>query len=212
MNIPFPPVYPITDTLLSGLLVSEQVRLMTAGGAAVVQIREKKASSRAFYQAAVEAVSVARAGGARIIINDRVDIAVLVGADGVHLGQSDLSPIHARRLLGERAIIGYSTHTPGQAAEASGMPVDYIAFGPVFPTATKEDPDPAVGLEMLAEVKSIVGELPLVAIGGITENNLGAVLAAGADSAAIIGDVLSNPYEIEAKVRRLLAIASDPAY
>lgn len=208
MKIQFPAVYPITDIELSGLSLAEQVEQMAAGGAKLIQIRDKRSSSRDLYNEAAEAIRFSEALDVRIIINDRVDIAMLLNADGVHLGQEDLSPIHARRLLGENAIIGYSTHTLAQAAAAARLPIDYLAFGPIFQTSTKENPDPVVGLDLLADVKRIAGHLPLIAIGGIDESNIGSVLDAGADSAAIIGGIVTGPKEIAAKVRSLLSVSS----
>ena len=208
MKLEFPKIYPITDTSLSTLSLPEQVAEMAAGGAVLIQLREKHASARQFFDSARKALHVAQANGVRLIINDRVDIAMALNADGVHLGQHDLSPVHARRLLGEEAIIGYSTHSLSQAMEAVKLPIDYLAFGPIFPTSTKEDPDPVVGLKVLADVKEIAGTLPLIAIGGIDETNLAAVFAAGADSAAVIRTVLADRDGIEQKVRSLLSIAA----
>jgi thiamine-phosphate pyrophosphorylase len=203
VNFPFPPIYPITDIAISGLPVPEQIRRMIAGGAKLIQVRAKTSTSREFFDAAAEAVRLAHAAGVRIIINDRVDIAMMTGADGVHLGQEDLSPLHARRLMGENAIIGFSTHDLKQAKAAAQMPIDYLAYGPVFPTATKEDPDPVVGLGQLVEVKRIAGHLPVIAIGGINEANVQQVLAAGADSAAVISAVLSHTSGVEEAVRAM---------
>ncbi len=208
MKIRLPPIYPITDTRLSALSIPEQVRQMATGGARFVQVREKTASTRDFYAAAAEALRIAHENGVRLIINDRVDIVMLLGADGVHLGQEDLSPVEARRLLGEKAVIGYSTHTLAQAAEAVKLPIDYLAFGPVFQTSSKENPDPVVGLDLLARVKAVAAGLPLVAIGGIDEGNLTGVLAGGADSVAMIGAVSRGPDPIDSNVRTLLAIGS----
>ncbi|MEK7856981.1 MAG: thiamine phosphate synthase, partial [Acidobacteriota bacterium] len=123
------------------------------------------------------------------------------------LGQEDLSPPVGRQLLGVRAIIGYSTHTLLQAKEAAAMPVDYIAFGPVFPTSTKDRPDPVVGLEMLRQVKELIGDRPLVAIGGITLKTVRSVLTAGADSAAIISDVLCDADQISERISGLISLA-----
>ncbi len=204
MALDIPAIYPITDTAISGLSIPEQVRRFIAGGATFIQIRDKQASSREFFEAAAAAMAIAREHNVRVVINDRVDIAMMVNADGVHLGQEDLSPPHARQLLGERAIIGYSTHTLQQAKEAAAMPVDYIAFGPVFPTSTKDRPDPVVGLEMLRQVKELIGDRPLVAIGGITSETVRSVLNAGANSAAVISDILSDPDQIAAKVAEML--------
>jgi len=191
MPLLLPRLYPITDTLISGLSHAEQVERLAAGGARFIQLREKRASPREFYEEALEAISVARRLSVRIIINDRVDIAIAVGADGVHLGQTDVPPVSVRNLLGERRIIGFSTHALKQALEADFMPVDYIAIGPVFQTASKEDPDQIVGLEMVAEVRRNIAK-PLVAIGGITMQSAGAVIDAGADSVAVISDLLST--------------------
>ncbi|MGD9563494.1 MAG: thiamine phosphate synthase [Pyrinomonadaceae bacterium] len=207
MNLRFPPIYPITDIALSGLSIPEQIRRLVAGGATLIQVRAKDASSRELFAAGAEAVRFARENKARIIINDRVDIAMALHADGVHLGQSDLSPLEARKLLGEKAIIGFSTHSLEQAVEASGLPIDYLAFGPIFPTSTKEDPDPVVGLDLLVEVKRAAGGLPIVAIGGIDERNLPSVLAAGADSAAMVAGIMADPDGISERVRSLLRLA-----
>jgi thiamine-phosphate pyrophosphorylase len=187
----FPKLYPITDTRLAGLTHAEQVEHLAAGGASLIQLREKSASPRDFYEAALAAMKVARALKVRIIINDRVDIAVAVEADGVHLGQDDLPPDRARILLGSDAIIGFSTHNLKQALEAASTSADYIAFGPIFQTSTKEKPDAVVGLEQLSEIKRRVLK-PLVAIGGITLERAESVIEAGADSLAVISDLYST--------------------
>ncbi len=190
MSFFLPRLYPITDTLISGLSHAEQVERLAAGGATLVQLREKRASPREFYQAALGAMSAARRLGIQIIINDRVDIAIAVGADGVHLGQTDLPPERARVLLGENRIIGFSTHTLEQALEADSAPVDYVAIGPVFQTSSKERPDDIVGLETVAEVRRRIAK-PVVAIGGVTLDSARAVVETGADSVAVISDLLS---------------------
>jgi thiamine-phosphate pyrophosphorylase len=184
-------LYPITDTRLSGLSHAEQVERLAAGGATLIQLRDKTASPRQFYEAALEAMQVARGLGVRILINDRIDIAIAVDADGAHIGQDDLPPEQARRLLGEHRLLGYSTHDLKQALAADSMPVDYVAIGPVFQTTSKENPDPVVGLEALAVIRSQIGK-PLVAIGGITFQNAAAVLQAGADSLAVISDLYAT--------------------
>ncbi len=156
-----------------------------------------------FYGDARAAVDIAHAAGVTILINDRVDIAIATGADGVHLGRDDMPVEAARRLLGLSAIIGYSTHSVDQAIAAAKMPVDYIAVGPVFATKTKDDTAPVVGLDGIRAVRRAIGKLPLVAIGGIDEDNFIEVLTAGADSAAMIAAVVTG--DIEQNVRRLLA-------
>ncbi len=191
MTFTLPRLYPITDTRLSHLTHAEQVEQLAAGGATLVQLREKVAAPRDFYEAALEAMRVARALGVRLIINDRVDIAIAVGADGVHLGQDDLPPEQARELIGAGRIVGYSTHNLKQALAADSTPVDYIAIGPVFQTRTKVNPDPVVGPDLISELKARLTK-PLVAIGGITLATAPAVIAAGANSVAVIADLYAT--------------------
>jgi thiamine-phosphate pyrophosphorylase len=185
-----PQIYPITDRTISGLSHAEQVRWLIDAGADFIQLREKHLEPREFYTDALEAVDFAHQNGARVIINDRADIAAATGADGVHLGQTDMPPAAAREFLGPDAIIGYSTHSIEQAVEAASMAIDYIAIGPVFATATKENPDPVVGLDGIKSVRNRVGTILLVAIGGIDASNLAAVIEAGAASAAVISSIL----------------------
>jgi thiamine-phosphate pyrophosphorylase len=205
MKFELPKLYPLTDARLSGLSHAEQVARLSAGGAGVIQLREKHLSPREFYAEAAAALPVARERGIRLIINDRVDIALALRADGVHLGQDDLPPEAARRLLGEDAVIGFSTHNVAQAREAARLPVDYIAIGPIYATSTKENPDPVVGLDGLRRVREAVGDKPLVAIGGINRENVRGVFKAGADSIAVINLLLAEPSEIERRTRELLA-------
>ncbi len=209
MSLALPKLYPITDARLSGLSHAEQVERLIAGGATLIQLREKHAGPGEFYSDALEALRIARAKGARIIINDRADIALALNADGVHLGQDDLPPEAARALLGQRAIIGYSTHNVEQAAAAAvSLPIDYLAIGPIFPTSTKENPDPVVGLEGLRRVRRAIGAMPLVAIGGITHGSAPDVIAAGADSVAVVVALLADSTRIEEHTRKLLALVS----
>ena len=201
-----PRVYPITDTQISGLSHADQVRLLADGGATFVQLREKNLPALNFYR---EAQAAAEISGVRIIINDRADVALAVKAAGVHLGQDDLPPEAARTLLGDEAIIGYSTHNIAQAQAAASLPVDYIAIGPIFRTATKANPDPEVGLDGLRAVRNAIGDISLVAIGGITPENASAVIEAGADSVAVISGLLSgDPAAISARFRALTELLS----
>jgi thiamine-phosphate pyrophosphorylase len=179
--------YPLTDRAISGLSHAEQVSTLAQAGVSVVQLREKTLSPRQFYEEALAAVNVARANDLTIIINDRVDIALALKT-GVHLGQYDLHPEAARSLLGDEAIIGFSTHSWQQAQAAMNMPVDYVAIGPIFATSSKVNHEPPVDLEGLCQVKSAANK-PLVAIGGITLQNCSAVLSAGADAVAVIQDI-----------------------
>jgi len=196
-----PQVYPITDTQISRLSHADQVALFAERGATVVQLREKRESALQFYKAAKAALAIAVERGVQLIINDRVDIAMAVGATGVHLGQDDLPPDVARRLLGEDAVIGFSTHSVSQALEVSGLPIDYLAIGPIFATSTKENPDPVVSLDGLRAVKAAIGSLPLVAIGGITTANAPDVFGAGADSVALISGLWSRPQVLSSAFR-----------
>jgi thiamine-phosphate pyrophosphorylase len=164
------------------------------GGARFLQIRAKAASSGWLLEAAQAVMRRAEGSGALIIVNDRADIARLAGADGVHVGQEDLSPSAIRPLLGVTACIGLSTHTIAQIEAASGQPIDYLAIGPVFGTATKETGYAAVGLERVREASALTRamNLPLVAIGGVTLDRAVQVLRAGAQSVAVISDLLST--------------------
>jgi thiamine-phosphate pyrophosphorylase len=183
-----PRVYPLTDVELSGLSHAEQVRLLSLGGASLIQLREKRMPALEFYEEA----KTAQQSGVRLIINDRVDIALAAGAAGVHLGQDDLSPEATRKLLGPEAIIGYSTHNIDQAIRAIKLPIDYLAIGPIFSTTTKTDTAPVLGFDGLRAVRRTIGQFPLVAIGGITLENAREVIDAGADSVAVISALLSG--------------------
>lgn len=198
-----PRVYPITDTQLSGRSHAEQVALFADGGATLVQLREKHASALEFYEQAKAALEIANKRGVQLIINDRVDIALALGGIGVHLGQDDLPPEAARRLLGDDAIIGYSTHSLSQIQQAAKFPVDYLAIGPIFPTSTKENPDPVVGLEGVTLAREALGERPLVGIGGISQANAREAIEAGADAVALIHALLTDPLKIPETLRAL---------
>lgn len=158
------------------------------GGATLVQVRHKSAAARTLIGEVDEVLKLAPPD-AQVIVNDRVDIARLTGASGVHLGQEDLPPLLARTILGKRQIIGCSTHNLAQALDADSAPIDYLAVGPIFSTPTKENAAPVVGLELLREICGRVRK-PVVAIGGITLDSAGEVFTCGAASVAVIGDLL----------------------
>lgn len=201
-----PKIYPITDIRLSGLSHVEQVRKLIAGGATFVQLRDKRSSPRQFYEQVVECVRIAHDQNVQIIINDRVDIALVAKADGVHLGQDDMPPEKARILLGAAAIIGFSTHSVEQVKLAASLPIDYVAIGPIFATSTKENPDPLVGLDGLVAVKAAAGNRPVVAIGGINQANLCDVFDVGADSVAMIGAIVSAADQITSQMNHLTSL------
>lgn len=204
MSFRLPRVYPLTDSQLSGLSHADQVHLLSLGGATLIQLREKQLPSLQLYENTKAAVATARKTGSQVIINDRVDVALATGAHGVHLGQDDLPPEAARRLLGNEAIIGYSTHNVEQVQQALALPIDYIAIGPIFATSSKSDTSPTIGLAVLEAVRKVVGNFPLVAIGGISHANAREVIEAGADSVAVISALLLDPARIAAATRTLL--------
>jgi thiamine-phosphate pyrophosphorylase len=208
----FPKLYAITDRGLSNSAHEEIVRQLLAGGARLIQVRDKEASAKELLEAARACVALTRAAGARLIVNDRADVALAADADGVHLGQDDLSVEEARELLGPDKIIGVSTHSLEQARRALETSADYVAVGPVYATATKENPDPVVGLELVRRVRELT-ERPLVAIGGVTPERAPEVIAAGADSVAVISalyplenlrDLAARP-DIAGRTREFLA-------
>ncbi len=205
MNFNPPKIYPITDSRIAKISHAEQVQKLIAGGAEIIQLRDKYAAPNDFYEAAKAALEIARKRGVKIIINDRADIALALKADGVHLGQDDLPPERARKILGERAIIGFSTHNLEQAVAAIKLPINYLAIGPVYATRTKENSEKPVGVEGVKTVREAVGDFPLVAIGGITLENLRDVFHAGASSAAVISDLLGDAGKISDKMQMFLS-------
>lgn len=211
MNFELPTIYPITDARLANLSHAEQVKRLIEGGAQIIQLREKYSAPKDFYEDAKTALEIARDAKVKIVINDRVDIALALEADGVHLGQDDFGCERARKILGEKALIGFSTHSVEQAVEALKLPIDYIAIGPVFATKTKEDPAETVGTEGVKKVREAIRNLPLVAIGGITLESFREVLQAGADSVAIVGDLLKDEKNISEKMRQFLRKAETRA-
>jgi thiamine-phosphate pyrophosphorylase len=160
-----------------------------AAGAAVVQLRAKRATDRQTLAWAEAIRGRTRERGMLFMVNDRFDLALAAGADGVHLGQDDLPPDRIPAALRARLLIGRSSHTLEQAAAACREPIDYLAFGPIFGTRSKDSPYPARGLEMLARVVALAAPRPVVAIGGIEASRLGALCAAGAAGAAVISAV-----------------------
>jgi thiamine-phosphate pyrophosphorylase len=205
MVLSIPRLYAIIDPARAcGRLPGVAARELLSAGARLIQYRDKHASSRQLYETCVELKELLRDSGCYLIVNDRADVARAAGAEGVHLGQSDLPVEMARRVLAPGQWIGCSTHSLDQVVEADCTTANYIAFGPIFPTASKENPDPVVGLEGLREARRATRK-PLVAIGGINLQNAAEVLASGADSVAVIGDLLSAP-DLRGRAQEFLSV------
>lgn len=214
----FPRFYPIIDAAyfsaapdaLSAMVYF--ARELLHGGATLVQYRNKSGHVRAMLSESRE-LRRAVEGRARLIMNDRADLCLAAGFDGVHLGQDDLSPTGARRIFQQARLggqarlpdlwIGFSTHNLDQLREAEQLPVNYIAVGPVFATASKANPDPVIGLEGVRQARGLTSK-PLVAIGGIARQNCKSVIDAGADSVAVISDVVESPRKSTEEFLRIL--------
>jgi len=196
-------LYLIVDPLDTGREPVALARAMLAGGARLLQLRLKTSASGALLAAATTIRELAAAAGATFIVNDRADVAAAAGADGVHLGQDDLPVAAARSILGPRALIGFSTHSESQVVAAGAGGADYLAFGPIYATTSKQAADPVLGCERLAAARRLTSG-PLVAIGGITAATAPAVLAAGADAVAVIAAVVRAP-DVERATGELLA-------
>ncbi len=203
-----PRLYAIIDRTLLVVVgdpaarVAAFARELVKGGATLIQYRNKTGSGRQILSDARE-LRRALGAGVRLIMNDRADLCLAAGFDGVHVGQEDLSPEGGRAVVGDRLWVGVSTHSVEQLMRADQTAADYIAIGPVFPTASKQSPDPVVGLEGVRGARAATRK-PLVAIGGITRVNCASVIQAGADSVAVISDLLHDPANsVEAFLRVL---------
>jgi thiamine-phosphate pyrophosphorylase len=210
-----PLLYPILDVdCLAAACEPEELlhalcahaRALAEGGCTLMQYRAKSLNARVALAQARELRRLLP--DATLIMNDRADLCLAAGFDGVHVGQEDLSPEAVRRVLGPERTVGYSTHNAAQIAEALAMPIDYLAIGPVFATASKLKADPVVGVEGVAEARRLIQQsgraLPLVAIGGITRANAESVLRAGANALAVIGDLSGTPRESARAFFRLM--------
>ena len=223
--MPLPPLYPIIDFSCFATqpdpitAIARYAEELIAAGATLIQLRDKSHLDlpKRFLSCARELRRVTWGAGktgtgttprATLIINDRVDICLAADADGVHLGQNDLSPAAARRIFDQvkdrkNRIIGFSTHNLSQVIAADALPIDYIAIGPVFATGSKANPDPVIGLEGVRQARRVTKK-PLVAIGGIIRENCSQVRAAGADAVAVISDLLESPAKAVADFLRVL--------
>ena len=190
-----PRLYPILDAGLlerAGLSLEGFAQQLRAAGVRFLQYRDKDSSDEAVLERAALLRRIFPSSDSCLILNDRVLLVQASGFDGVHVGQDDLSPAEARALLGPEVLVGVSTHGHAQLRTAADGPADYVAIGPVYATSSKENPSPVVGLEGVRAARALTAK-PLVAIGGITRMNCSAVVEAGADSVAVISDLLADP-------------------
>jgi thiamine-phosphate pyrophosphorylase len=206
MNLVFPPLYAIIDPTLLTISELALAESLAGSGVELIQYRDKTASSRRYFEISRQLSNVLGPRGARLIVNDRPDVALLAGAGGVHVGQEDLGVEDARAVCGPDRWVGVSTHTLEQLAAANRTSADYVAFGPIFQTATKKNPDPVVGTELLRQARAITKK-PLVAIGGITLERAAEVYRAGADSLAVIRDLICAP-DPAVRAREYLDVAA----
>ncbi len=199
-----PRLYAILDTPLfpedAALFMAAEE--LVAGGATLLQYRNKSDNARHMLEQARE-LKRRLGSSVKLIMNDRADLGLAAGFDGVHVGQDDLSPEGARKVIGESLWLGISTHNPDQITEAGKTSADYIAIGPVFPTVSKANPDPVIGLEGVRKARELTRK-PLVAIGGITRANARSVIEAGADAVAVISDLLRDPRKSAEEFLRIL--------
>ena len=207
--IVLPRLYAIVDaSCYSGLeQILRAAELMTGAGVSLLQYRNKRADVRTLLEEAQAlrdfSLGINSSNRLRLIMNDRADLCVAAGFDGVHVGQDDLSPESARKIIGSHRWLGVSTHNPEQVSEADHTSADYIAIGPVFGTTSKANPDPIVGLDGVRKARPLTRK-PLVAIGGITRQNCRAVIDAGADSVAVISDLVRDPAKSAEEFLRIL--------
>jgi thiamine-phosphate pyrophosphorylase len=203
MSFNLPRIYAIADADIAPNLI-ERAEALIRVGAEIIQLRAKKKTAREAYEAGLALRDITRRAGVLFAVNDRPDLAAVVEADVLHLGQDDMSPTAARMVF--QGIIGLSTHNEAQVRAAQSEGVDYIGFGPVFGTSTKENPDPVVGIDGLRMAVRLSG-VPVVAVGGITLENVAEVWKAGAASVAVISALGKTPAESEAAMRAWLASA-----
>ena len=204
-----PAFYPILDTEVAmrrGIDPVKAARQILDAGARILQYRHKAFLSREAFSWLENIAVLTQAAGAILVVNDRADLAKMFDA-ALHLGQDDLLPSIARRVVRPDTIVGFSTHNEAQLRAASEEPTDYLALGPLFGTATKENPDPTVGLDDFRRLRSLSNR-PLVAIGGITRANAMQAIDAGADSVAVIGDLFPEDGNVGSRIREWLRLLS----
>ena len=202
-----PRLYAIVDAdHLHGPTSKSVCETLLDAGVRLFQYRDKNGSSRRIFEATSTLLPMIRAAGGRLLVNDRADVALVAGADGVHLGQDDLTAEEARQVLKPGQIVGCSTHNLDQLRRADASPADYLAFGPIFATRSKERPDPTVGLDALWRARQATSK-PLVAIGGITVENARAAIEHGADAVAVIAGLLNAP-DLGGRTREFMELLS----
>ena len=187
-----PRLYVILDAALLAIPETECAQRLVAAGVRLLQYRNKRASARELFASSKRLSALLIPQGVTFVVNDRADVAMAADASGVHVGQEDLGVEAARSVIGAGKLLGVSTHNLGQFKDAAATSADYVALGPVFSTSTKANPDPVVGIELIRQVRSLTDK-PIVAIGGITLERAAEVIHAGADSVAIISDILLAP-------------------
>jgi thiamine-phosphate pyrophosphorylase len=187
-----PRLYVILDAALLTVPETECAQRLVDAGVRLLQYRNKQASARELIDSAKRLSSLLVPQGVSFVVNDRADVALAAGASGVHVGQDDLGAEAARSVIGAGKLLGVSTHNPDQFKAAAATSADYVAVGPVFSTSTKANPDPMVGIELIRRIRSLTDK-PIVAIGGITMERAAEVIQAGADSVAVISDILLAP-------------------
>lgn len=187
-----PRLYVILDAALLAIPETECAQKLVAAGVRLLQYRNKRASARELFASSKRLSALLIPQGVTFVVNDRADVAMAADASGVHVGQEDLGVEAARSVIGAGKLLGVSTHNLGQFKDAAATSADYVALGPVFSTSTKANPDPVVGIELIRQVRSLTDK-PIVAIGGITLERAADVIQAGADSVAIISDILLAP-------------------
>lgn len=212
MRLVLPRLYVILDPSLITIPEKECARELAGAGVRLLQYRNKKAAARDLLRASRELAEELIPLGVRFFVNDRADVAVLAGASGVHVGQEDLEAGQARALVGAGKYLGVSTHNLEQFERAAASSADYIAVGPIFATSSKDNPDPVVGTELLRKVRTLT-EKPIVAIGGITLERAAEVIEAGADSVAVISDIMraASPGQRARQYIELLGAAKNAA-
>jgi len=202
-----PAFYPILDTNIAmrrGVEPVHAARQILDAGAQILQFRHKEFLSREAFGWLEQIAEITRAAGTMLVVNDRADLANMFNA-ALHVGQDDLLPSIARRVVGSDTMIGFSTHNEGQLRAANAEPADYLALGPLFGTVTKENPDPTVGLDDFRRLRPL-SKRPLVAIGGITRANAMQAIEAGADSVSVIGDLFPEGGNIQARIKEYLSL------